>query len=251
MQKITEPQIRLLKIIMAVILLASMFFIAREGAVCVSNMQLQEKEKEQNAGEICVVIDAGHGGSDPGKVGINGALEKEINLLIAKKLQKILEAQNIKTVMTRTEDAGLYEENISNKKVQDMKHRVEIIEQSGCVLVVSIHQNSYQQEEIQGSQVFYYTGSQEGRKLAELIQASLIKRVDRDGTRVAKGNDDYYLLRKTSVPIVIVECGFLSNYTEAQQLISDAYQEKTAWAIHMGILQYLRNYNCIRSGDNV
>lgn len=162
MQKITEPQIRILKIIMAVILLASMFFIAREGAVCVSNMQLQEKEKEQNAGEICVVIDAGHGGSDPGKVGINGALEKEINLLIAKKLQKILEAQNIKTVMTRTEDAGLYEENISNKKVQDMKHRVEIIEQSGCVLVVSIHQNSYQQEEIQGSQVFYYTGSQEG-----------------------------------------------------------------------------------------
>ncbi|MCM1046812.1 MAG: N-acetylmuramoyl-L-alanine amidase [Clostridiales bacterium] len=187
----------------------------------------------------CVVIDAGHGGIDPGKVGINGALEKDINLEIAKKLQQFLEQEDVEVVLTREFDAGLYDENASNKKVQDMKRRVELIETTKPVVTVSIHQNSYHEEYVHGAQTFYYTGSEQSRILAEKIQQVLLNGLDKDNTREAKANDSYYLLKKTSSPIVIVECGFLSNRDEAQKLDSDYYQEKLAWAIHMGILQYL------------
>lgn len=187
----------------------------------------------------CVVIDAGHGGIDPGKVGINGALEKDINLEIAKKLQQFLEQEDVDVVLTRDSDAGLYDENASNKKVQDMKRRVELIETTKPIVTVSIHQNSYHEEYVHGAQTFYYTGSEQSKILAEKIQQALLNGVDKDNTREAKANDSYYLLKKTSSPIIIVECGFLSNRDEAQKLASDYYQEKLAWAIHMGILQYL------------
>lgn len=179
-----------------------------------------------------------HGGADPGKVGINDALEKDINLEIAKKLKSFLEAEGIRVVMTRTTDAGLYDENASNKKVQDMKRRLEIIEEVNPVLVVSIHQNSYHEEYVKGAQVFYYMTSDNSRELAELLQEEL-KSLDTENHRQAKGNDSYYLLRKTSKPIAIVECGFLSNRSEAEKLITPLYQEKLAWSIYMGIMKYL------------
>lgn len=194
-----------------------------------------EKEKEK----ICVVIDAGHGGFDPGKVGVNGALEKDINLAVAKKVRQFLEAEDIEVVMTRETEAGLYSESDSNKKVQDMKKRIEIMEKASPVVTVSIHQNSYHEEYVHGAQVFYYEASEEGKKLAGILQKNLIEGVDKENTRVEKANDSYYLLRKTSKPIVIVECGFLSNREEADALLDESYQEKIAWAIHMGILQYI------------
>ena len=141
--------------------------------------------------------------------------------------------------MTRESDAGLYDENASNKKVQDMKRRVEIIEQAAPVLTVSIHQNSYHEEYVHGAQTFYYENSEQSKLLAEKIQQALLNGVDKENKRVAKSNDSYYLLKKTSSPIVIVECGFLSNSEEAGKLESDYYQEKVAWAIHLGILQYI------------
>ncbi len=193
----------------------------------------QEKKKP------CVVIDAGHGGADPGKVGINGALEKDINLEIVKKLKVFLEQADIEVILTRDSDMGLYDENASNKKVQDMKRRVEIIETSEPVMTVSIHQNSYHEEYVHGAQTFYYANSEQSKLLAEKIQLLLLDEIDGDNTRTAKSNDSYYLLKKTSSPIVIVECGFLSNSEEAEKLSSDYYQEKLAWAIHLGILQYI------------
>ena len=171
-------------------------------------------------------------------MGINDALEKDINLEIAKKLKSFLEAEGIRVVMTRTGDAGLYDANASNKKVQDMKRRLEIIEEAEPVLVVSIHQNSYHEENVKGAQVFYYLTSDNSKKLAELLQEEL-KSLDTENRRQAKGNDSYYLLRKTSKPIAIVECGFLSNRSEAEKLITPLYQEKLAWSIYMGIMQYL------------
>lgn len=140
--------------------------------------------------------------------------------------------------MTRTGDAGLYDENASNKKVQDMKRRMEIIEEADPVLVVSIHQNSYHEEKIKGAQVFYYQTSKKSKELAELLQKEL-QSLDVENHRQAKGNDSYYLLKKTSKPIAIVECGFLSNRSEAEKLITPLYQEKLAWNIHMGIMKYL------------
>ena len=212
---------RVLQFIMAGILLVSMFFVAREGAVYVSTMQVGKQEK------ICVVVDAGHGGVDPGKVGVNDQLEKDINLKIAKLLKQFLQAEGIEVIMTREGEKGLYDEDASNKKVQDMKRRLEIIEASDAAIVVSIHQNSYHEEYVKGGQVFYYSTSEKSRQLAEALQEQL-RELEPDNKREAKGNDSYFLLKKTSKPIVIVECGFLSNREEAAKLSDEVYQEKLA-----------------------
>lgn len=128
---------------------------------------------KQGKEKPCVVIDAGHGGADPGKVGINGALEKDINLEIAEKLKMFLEQEDIEVILTRDSDSGLYDENATNKKVQDMKRRVEIIETNHPVLTVSIHQNSYHEEYVHGAQTFYYATSEQSKILAEKIQLLL------------------------------------------------------------------------------
>lgn len=235
----TNNQNRVLKLVMAGILIFSMFVVAREGAVYVNSAQVEEKKS------ICVVIDAGHGGSDPGKVGINDQLEKEINLQIARKLKMFLQAEGITVVMTREGDGGLYDEGASNKKVQDMKRRLEIIEKADPELVVSVHQNSYHEEYVKGAQVFYYATSKNSKELAEIIQDQL-KTLDQENRREAKGNDSYFLLKKTSKPIVIVECGFLSNREEAEQLTTSFYQEKVAWNIHMGIMKYINGVSADR-----
>ena len=228
----TEKCNRILQTIMAGILLVSMFIVAKEGAVYVSSMQVKNREK------LCVVIDAGHGGADPGKVGVNDQLEKDINLKIAKLLKQFLQTEGIEVIMTRENDDGLYDDGASNKKVQDMKRRLEIIEASDAILVVSIHQNSYHEEYVKGAQVFYYATSEKSRNLAEILQDQL-RELEPDNKREAKGNDSYFLLKKTSKPIVIVECGFLSNREEAAKLSDDVYQEKLAWNIHMGIMKFL------------
>ena len=186
-----------------------------------------------------VVIDAGHGGMDPGKIGVNQVLEKDINLQIAKRVKTLLEQNDVKVVMVREDDQGLYDESASNKKVQDMKRRMEVIEKSDAVLAVSIHQNSYQEEYVCGPQVFYYTTSEEGKTAAFLMQAQLAEGLEQEKKREAKANNSYYLLKKSTIPTIIVECGFLSNYAEAERLKTEAYQEQVAFQITMGILKYL------------
>lgn len=179
-----------------------------------------------------VVIDAGHGGNDPGKVGVNNALEKDINLSIAKKLKALLEAKGVQVIMTRSEDIGLYSENSGNKKREDMKNRCNLVVESKADLVVSIHQNSYPEEYVKGAQVFYYADSAKGKQLAELVQKQF------GNSRQAKANKDYYLLLHTPCPIVIVECGFLSNWEEAEKLLTEDYQQAMAEAVFAGITEY-------------
>lgn len=186
---------------------------------------------------------APHGGIDPGKIGINGAEEKDINLAITQRVRQYLEAQDIVVVMTRETEDGLYDEDASNKKVQDMKRRIAQIEEAAPVLTVSIHQNSYPEEYVHGAQVFYYQNSTQGQQLAEKLQESLVQRLDPENHRQIKANNSYYLLKKTGTPIVIVECGFLSNRAEAEKLCTEEYQDKVAWAIQMGILQFLAGLN--------
>lgn len=229
-------QDKLLSMVMGCLLVVSMLVLSKEAAEYASSGAVQVGKQEQ---KLCVVIDAGHGGSDPGKVGINGALEKDINLSVALLVKQFLEANDVEVVLTRETEEGLYDDNASNKKVQDMKQRVSIIEQTAPALTVSIHQNSYPEEYVHGAQVFYYDTSVEGKKLAELIQERLVEDIDPQNHRQVKANDSYYLLKKTATPIVIVECGFLSNSEEAAKLCDLLYQEKLAWAIHLGILQYL------------
>ncbi len=229
-----QKQYKMLCLIMGGLLVVSMLLVGRETARYVMSAQVKVGEEMP-----CVVIDAGHGGADPGKVGINGALEKDVNLQIAMRLKEFLEANDIRVVMTRETEDGLYDANASNKKVQDMKRRIALIDEATPALTVSIHQNSYPEEYVHGAQVFYYSTSAEGKELAELIQTQLVGKADPENKRQVKANDSYYLLKKTGVPIVIVECGFLSNSNEAAKLCTEEYQERLAWAIHLGILQYM------------
>lgn len=217
---------------MSLCLLAAAFILAKQGAVLV---QSEKAAREK----IFIVVDAGHGGSDPGKVGINGALEKDINLSIALKLKDLLEQREISVVLTRDSDAGLSPADATNKKAADMQKRCQIIADANPAFTVSIHQNSYTTEDIKGAQVFYYGQSENGKRLADVLQEHLISEVDPQNTRVAKANESYYLLKKTPTPTVIVECGFLSNQSEADLLLTEDYQSKLAHAIYLGILSYL------------
>lgn len=231
--KIGENGEKVLQLIMMGILLLSMFYLSKQGAE-----YLTSASESVVTGKKVIVIDAGHGGKDPGKIGIDGQIEKEINLQIAEILKVFLEMDGFEVIMTRTDDNGLYDEDASNKKVQDMKRRIQMIEEADPLLVVSIHQNSYPESYVKGGQVFYYGTSTDSKSLAETIQKQL-KELDPENHREAKANTSYYLLKKTSKPIVIVECGFLSNPDEAQKLSDEHYQEKLAFKIFMGIVQEL------------
>ena len=122
-----------------------------------------------------------------------------------------------------------------------MKKRCQIIEAAKPEIVVSIHQNSYHEESVSGGQVFYYKGSEKGKRLAELIQERFDYVLGKGNRRQVKANDNYYLLLHVKCPIVIVECGFLSNWEEAKMLNSPEYQDRLAWTIHMGIMEYLNS----------
>lgn len=190
--------------------------------------------------QYIVVVDAGHGGRDSGKTSDTGTEEKDINLSIALMVQENLENAGITVVMTRTEDVGLYNDGDSNKKVADMKARLSVIEESNCNFAVSIHQNSYSDPSIKGAQVFYYATSTEGKELAEKLQQDLVDNIDPDNHRKAKANDTYYLLKKTSVPMIIVECGFLTCPEEEKLLLTEEYQKKLAEQIAETLISYLK-----------
>ncbi|MBU3876529.1 N-acetylmuramoyl-L-alanine amidase [Faecalicatena sp. AGMB00832] len=194
---------------------------------------IQTAAQAKAEGKQVIVVDAGHGGSDPGKVGINQALEKDVNLQISKKVKANLEKQGYVVVMTREDENG-----IADSKAEDLKKRVSIINETKPVLALSIHQNSYPGESIHGSQVFYYTHSKDGENIAKTMQEALLA-ADPENKRQAKANDTYYVLKKTEVPVIIVECGFLSNSQEAEKLINDEYQETLAEAICNGVQKSL------------
>lgn len=186
-----------------------------------------------------IFIDVGHGGFDPGKVGIDGTLEKDINLSIALQLQTLLEQNDIKVVMSRTEDIALSSPEDSNQKRSDMRNRLEKMCQANVDLIVSIHQNSFPSKKESGAQVFFQANSSKSEALAKKLQTELIRTLDPTNHRREKSNDSYYLLKNAPVPMVIVECGFLSNLEESTKLNSSTYQQQVAWAIHLGILSYL------------
>ena len=189
--------------------------------------------------KVKVVIDPGHGGNDPGGIGVSGVLEKDVNLSVALFLKENLEQQGIEVVMTRDTDRGLYSESTSNKKKEDLAKRIQIIEETDPDFVLCIHQNIFTDAKYSGAQVFYYKDSAEGARLASCIQDQLIAGVDPENTRVPKSNMNYYMLKQSPVPIVIVECGFLSNAEEESKLGTEDYQRKLAWNIFLGTMHYL------------
>lgn len=223
---------------MAVLLLASALFVGQTVSVVVSGGTVEKKE-EKRGGKKAVVLDPGHGLGDPGKIGVNQCKEKDINLQIALKVRGKLEAENVEVILTREEEQAVLPEDVRNHKAEDMKRRVELINESEAAIAVSIHQNSYPEEDVKGAQVFYFTHSEEGKKMAEMMQENF-RLANPENHRQAKGNGTYYMLKKTEIPTIIVECGFLSNWEEAEKLVTPEYQEKTAQIICDGIMKILQ-----------
>ncbi|MCL2461487.1 MAG: N-acetylmuramoyl-L-alanine amidase [Defluviitaleaceae bacterium] len=216
--------------VLAVIYLAAiglgLFFAVRGRVVPAFSMPLSKK---------VVLIDAGHGGFDPGKVS-DPSQEKDINLAISQKLQSYLELGDSTVFMTRVDDAGL-----SATKKGDMYSRKLIANTSKADIFVSVHQNSYTSYSVHGAQVFYFNSSDDSKKLAQCIQDKIKEFVEPDNTRQPKENSSYYVLKQTTMPAVIVECGFLSNPSDKQKLIDPDYQDRLAWAIYMGIVEYFQS----------
>ena len=125
-----------------------------------------------------------------------------------------------------------------NHKNKDMRQRKEIINGSNADVLVSIHQNAFTQPSVRGAQTFYHSASESGKVLANLVQASIKKHADPNNTRPVKSTDSYYVLKATTVPAIIVECGFLTNPEEEKKLTTEAYQDKMAFAIYTGIVEY-------------
>lgn len=217
--------------ILLILAVAGLVMISKNLEKYVSSDKVQIKENT-------VIIDPGHGYPDPGKVGVNNVNEKDVNLEVAKKVKKKLKKKDIEVIMTREKDEMICKTESNNKKIEDMKERVKLINETKPELVVSIHQNSYHEAAIHGAQVFYYSHSTEGERAAKVMQEALLA-FDKDNTRQAKANDTYYLLKKTQVPTIIVECGFLSNPEEADKLASEEYQKEVADAIVNGIVTCL------------
>ena len=217
---------------MALCMLLSIYLLSREGAILTAKMETETKG--------IIIIDSGHGGIDPGVVGIGGLQEKEVNLEIARYLEKELKKEGYEVLLTRESDKGLYDEGSRNKKVQDMQNRCAMIQEKKPLLTVSIHQNSYEDQEVCGPQVFYYTHSVKGATLAKCIQEELNQQLQIENPRVEKANSTYYLLKRSEGILNIVETGFLTNPREAELLATKKYQQKCAKAICQGILKFLK-----------
>ncbi|MBU5471930.1 N-acetylmuramoyl-L-alanine amidase [Roseburia sp. MSJ-14] len=191
---------------------------------------------------ITVIIDAGHGGEDGGAE-VNGILEKDINLSIADKLADTLRLCGVRVTEIRDEDISVYDDSaqsLREKKVSDLKHRVEIVNGSENNILVSIHQNKFDNNAYSGAQVFYSSNNDKSRVLAESIRNSVVSLLQNDNTRELKpANSDIYLLDNATVPAVIVECGFLSNDEERAKLLDSGYQSEMAYSIAMGVLEYI------------
>ena len=221
----------LMEISMACLLLLCFYFLSREAAMV-------SRDSGGMSGEKTIVVDAGHGGNDPGMVA-DGLEEKKINLSISMKLKEMLEEKGFKVVLTRETDEGLYDENANNKKAQDLQRRIALISEVNPLLTVSIHQNSYHDPSVSGPQVFYYADSAQGQRLAEALQDSLNEGLAVENSRKPKGNTSYYLLKRSPGVLNIVECGFMTNADDAALLQTEEYQSMIAKAIADGICSYL------------
>ena len=213
-------------------------------SICVI-MQFKEPETKETVAlpvsNKVIVVDAGHGEPDGGAVSSNGISEAEINLKIALKLQNLLEQSGATVILTRSDENGIYDldkETLKQKKVSDIKNRVKIGNSSSADIFVSIHLNKIPQQQYSGWQTFFKKDCENGKKLATAIQENLKQAVQKENDRVPMKIDNVYIVKNVEIPLTIVECGFLSNTEEEKQLQYDNYQNRLAWGIYNGIIDY-------------
>lgn len=217
--------------VFAIILVVAMFNDKREDVPTVSLPV---------SGKI-IVIDAGHGKPDEGAQSSRGTTEAETNLKIALKLQNLLEQSGSSVVLTRSDENAIYDldaKTLKEKKISDIHNRVKIGNESSADIFVSIHLNKIPQQQYDGWQTFYNVQNAEGQKLAVAIQNNLNKAIDKENNRVAKSIENVYIVKHVEIPMTIVECGFLSNPEEEKKLLEDEYQNRLAWGIYNGIVDY-------------
>lgn len=189
-----------------------------------------------------VVIDAGHGGEDGGAVSQLGSLEKDINLDICLTLEKLLVQGGYNTKMIRNTDVSVHDEDAETtrqRKVSDIHNRVEAANSDRNNILVSIHQNHFSESKYFGTQVFYSRNNANSQVLAENIRTAVTSLLQPENTRKCKESSDVYLLDNTTVPAVIIECGFLSNPDEAYLLSQEDYRDSMAYSIYLGIVEYI------------
>lgn len=205
----------------------------------------QSKIAQVNAMPITnkvIVVDAGHGLPDEGAKGFYGTTEQAINLSIALKLQKLIEQSGAKVILTRSDENGIYStdsQSIKSKKVSDIKNRVDIGNNSGADIFVSIHLNKFpDSSKYRGWQTFYQKDNDASKSIAESIQEYLNKNIEYDNNRQVLPISNVYIMEHIKIPSVIVECGFLSNEEETKLLTTEEYQSKIAWGIFIAIQDY-------------
>ena len=188
-----------------------------------------------------VVIDAGHGGQDGGCVGVNGCVEKNINLAIAKNLADLLRASGFEVVMTRDSDVSIHDDGVvgvRQQKISDMENRLEIIKSYPESVFVSIHQNRYTSPEYFGGQMFYTTNNPSNFRLAQIMQQEFAQLQDGNDREIKLIDNGLYLFKDTQQPAILIECGFLSNENDALLLSDSVFQKKTAFTIYKGLMNF-------------
>lgn len=188
-----------------------------------------------------IVLDAGHGVPDEGAQSSNGTTEAETNLKIALKVQTLLEQSGATVILTRSDENAIYDldsKTLKQKKISDIHNRGKIGNESSADIFVSIHLNKIPQQQYYGWQTFYKDGNEKSTKLAKSIQSNLNEAIQKENKRVAMKIDNIYIVKHVEIPISIVECGFLSNPEEEKQLLEDEYQDRLAWGIYNGIIDY-------------
>lgn len=187
-----------------------------------------------------IVIDAGHGGIDGGATSCTGVLESHINLEIALRLEDMFHLLGYDTVMIRRTDESIYTQGntIASQKVSDLKERVRIINETAGAILISLHQNTYQNSKYRGAQVFY-ANDEQSRKIAQVMQQTIIAHLNPDSQRKSKQAKGVYLMDHISCPGVLIECGFLTNPEEEALLRDPVYQRKLCAVIGGTLSAYL------------
>lgn len=188
-----------------------------------------------------IILDAGHGSPDFGASNNSGLTEENINLVITKKVQSLLEQSGSTVLLTRSDENGIYSKEattLREKKVTDIKNRVKIGNSSSADIFVSIHLNKIEQSQYYGWQTFFKQDNEQSKKLAQNIQKALNKSIQKENKREALKISGKYIIDHVEIPTTIVECGFLSNPEEAKMLQEDDYQNRLAWGIYTGIMDY-------------
>lgn len=191
---------------------------------------------------ITVVLDIGHGGEDGGAVGVNGVEEKNINLAIGLRVRDFLQETGLPVKMIRETDTAVGDTTlatVAERKRSDIQYRARLVNETENCILVSIHQNFFEQSQYSGAQMFYSANHADSVALAESIRSCIVTQIQPENKRENKQADSaIYLLSHVEVPAVIVECGFLSNPEEAVLLSDAEYQEKMAQAVADGVIAF-------------